>query len=422
MEKWQENALPHRQIPPPVSCKRTLSCNCCRVAHRLLNPRETMTATLPRAASRLRLQTWDEDAVIATARELRAETGGASIAFAFASPDIRPRLHDFMEILQVEGHSRVVVGCSAGGIIGTGEENESIPGFSVMFLNLPGAEVFTKVINDEFQIPRGLRNDGCWIVLGHPARLNAQTLLADMNRTYAGMPVFGGMAGGAWEADNIFHFHSTLPAEDSAGIAVHLGGVKVDGIVSQGCQPIGEPYTITRADDDLVYSVGGRRAYDVLVETFDALPAEDRGSARGGGIMAGLAASEYVEEHRRGDFLVRQILGGDPRTGAIKLGASPRVGQTLQFQLREKTAAAEDLRHKCTEAGERSGTPLAALLFSCSARGQTMFGVPDHDAGILQEKFGPVPVAGFFANGEFGPVAGVNFTHAYTASAAVFHA
>jgi small ligand-binding sensory domain FIST len=32
-----------------------------------------------------------------------------------------------------------------------------------------------------------------------------------------------------------------------------------------------------------------------------------------------------------------------------------------------------------------------------------------------------VPVAGFFCNGEFGPVAGVNFLHGYTASVAVIY-
>ena len=85
-----------------------------------------MTETKSRAASRIRLLTWDEDAVIATARELRAEAGGASIAFAFASTHWQPHLKDFMEILQVEGHARCVVGCSAESIIGTGEEDENV--------------------------------------------------------------------------------------------------------------------------------------------------------------------------------------------------------------------------------------------------------------------------------------------------------
>lgn len=380
-----------------------------------------MSGSPSRAASRIRLLTWNEDEVIATARELRAETGGATIAFAFVSPDWKQHMKAFTEILQVEGHARRVVGCSADGLIGTGQEDETVSGFSVLFLNLPDAQVSAWVINEDFQLPHGLPADGCWIVMGNMMRLNAPMLLEDMNREYPGTPVFGGMAGGGWKTDSIFHFHDAEEATDSAGVAIHLSGVKVRGIVSQGCQPIGEPYTITKVEEDLVYAVGGRRAYDVLVETFEALPEEEKSTARGGNIMAGLAATEYRDEFQRGDFLVRNIIGGDPRTGAIKLGAVPRVGQTLQFQLREKDAADEDLRAQCAGIMGRDGQPLAALLFCCGGRGQHLFGIPNHDAGLLADTFGPIPMSGFFANGEFGPVAGVNFMHSYTASSAVFY-
>src|SRR5204862_437045 len=79
---------------------------------------------------------------------------------------------------------------------------------SVLFLNLPQAVVTTYVIDEGFEIPRGLGSDGCWIILGNPARLHAPLLLEDMNRMYPGTPVFGGLAGGGWDEDSIFHFHS----------------------------------------------------------------------------------------------------------------------------------------------------------------------------------------------------------------------
>jgi small ligand-binding sensory domain FIST len=250
--------------------------------------------------------------------------------------------------------------------------------------------------------------------------LNAQALLEDMNRIYPGMPLYGGLATGGWDAETLFTFMQGTEQLDSAGIAIHLPQTEIRGIVSQGCEPIGEPYTITKVEDDVVLGVGGRRAYDVLVETFENLPEDEQKTAHGN-IMAGLAASEYREEFQRGDFLVRNILGGDPKTGALKIGAMPRVGQTLQFQLREKDAADEDLRVRSETLQAREGTPLAMLCFSCGGRGQHLFGVPNHDAGILAETFGPVPVAGCFCNGEFGPVAGVNFLHSYTAAIAVLY-
>ena len=373
-----------------------------------------------RAASRVRLTQWDEAVVTETARQLRAETGGATLALAFVSPDWRPHLKEFMEILQVDGHARQVIGCSADGFIGTGQEDEDVSGFSVMFLNLAGEEVGTWVIDEHFQIPRDRPATGGWLVLGNPLRLNAAALLEDMNRIYPGVPVYGGLATGGWDSDTLFTFHHAAGVIDSAGVAVHLPVTVIQGIVSQGCQPIGEPYTITQVDKDVVLGVGGRRAYDVLVETFENLPEDDQKVARGN-IMAGLAASEYREDFQRGDFLVRNIIGGDPKTGALKIGAIPRVGQTIQFQLREKDAADEDLRMRSEALRVREGVPLAMVCFSCGGRGQGLFGIPNHDAGILEDTFGAVPVAGFFCNGEFGPVAGVNFLHGYTASVAVIY-
>lgn len=381
-----------------------------------------MTVSPPprRAASRVRLTEWDEAVVSETARQLRAETGGASLALAFVSPDWRPHLKNFIEILQVDGHAKQVVGCSADGFIGTGQEDEAVSGFSVLFLNLPDSEVGTWVIDEHFQIPRDRPATGGWLVLGNPLRLNAQALLEDMNRIFPGVPVYGGLATGGWDAETLFTFQHAAGLIDSAGVAVHLPGIVMQGIVSQGCQPIGEPYTITKVDQELVLGVGGRRAYDVLVETFENLPEDDQKVARGN-IMAGLAADEYREDFQRGDFLVRNIIGGDPTTGALKIGALARVGQTIQFQLREKDAADEDLRVRSEALRVRDGVPLAMLCFSCGGRGLGLFGVPNHDAGILEETFGPAPVAGFFGNGEIGPVAGVNFLHGYTASVAAIY-
>jgi small ligand-binding sensory domain FIST len=38
----------------------------------------------------------------------------------------------------------------------------------------------------------------------------------------------------------------------------------------------------------------------------------------------------------------------------------------------------------------------------------------------VTERLGPIPLAGFFAQGEIGPVGGRNFLHGYTASMALF--
>ncbi len=64
--------------------------------------------------------------------------------------------------------------------------------------------------------------------------------------------------------------------------------------------------------------------------------------------------------------------------------------------------------------------PSAALVFTCNGRGTRLFSGPNHDAGVIRAEAGTIPVAGFFAQGELGPVGGQNFIHGFTASVALF--
>src|SRR5438445_227652 len=69
---------------------------------------------------------------------------------------------------------------------------------------------------------------------------------------------------------------------------------------------------------------------------------------------------------------------------------------------------------------ERLDPVAGALLFSCNGRGKGLFGKPDHDVTALRSALGDIPVAGFFAAGELGPVGGRNFVHGFTASMLLF--
>ncbi len=176
--------------------------------------------------------------------------------------------------------------------------------------------------------------------------------------------------------------------------------------------------TITGAAQNFVLSLGSEPAYEVLQKTFEALPDSDKAAAQGN-IFAGLAMSEYVDDFKTGDFLVRNLLGADPAQGVVALGAYPRVGQTLQFQLRDRHSADAELRQLASNLASGGTRPFASLLFACNGRGRNLFGTASHDAEVMLDVFKPHPSAGFFCNGEIGPVGGRNFIHGYTASAAL---
>lgn len=382
------------------------------------------------AASRLVLAPYSEDLVKQHAQELLREVGGSvTCAFVFVSSDYQANLEDFLELLQVHGHVPVIAGCSGAGLIGTAQEAEDATGFSVLFLRLPETKLHSFALSSEaladlvgpasWHHATGVKppDVSTWIMLGNPAVLPVEDWLEEWNAAYPGVPCLGGLASAA--PDREFFLYQDHHMVESAVALGFSGGCRVETLVSQGCRPVGEPFTITSADENIVHSLASRPAYERLSETFEALPASDKAHAAGN-LFAGLAMSEYVDEFRTGDFLIRNLIGADPNSGALAIGAQPRVGQTLQFQLRDRRSANDDLQRMLLEKARAGVKPFASLVFSCNGRGQHLFGVPDHDARALSEHLGPVPSAGFFCNGEIGPVGGHNHIHGYTASIALF--
>ena len=205
-------------------------------------------------------------------------------------------------------------------------------------------------------------------------------------------------------------------------MAISVGGeVKLSGVISQGCTPIGDTWTLTHVEHNMIHQIANRPAYAVLADTVQKLSPADQQKARGN-LFIGLVVNEYLEDFHRGDFLVRQLIGGDPNSGVLAVGALPRAGQTMQFQRRDAAAATEDMGELLGLAKKKLGgaTIYGGCLCCCNGRGKNLFGEPNHDAELVQKELGPIGLAGFFCNGEIGPVGEKNYLHGFTASLALF--
>ena len=379
---------------------------------------------MTRASSRLVLAPYDETRVRRTAEEMRAELGAApTLALAFLSTGYAAHLEEFQEVVAVHGQAAVLCGCTGSGLIGTASEAEMTEGFSLLFLQLPDANVRAAPLaqadvetsdGDAFWRTKAGHAPAAWLTFANPFRFDADTWLREWNNAYRGVPVLGGLASGARGDEDVTVFGPTI-GQSSDAVAIALDGVRLETVVSQGCRPIGEPLPVTRADEHLLLELGSRPAYQVLEQAFNTLADADKQRARGN-LFAGLAVDEYKEQFGRGDFLVRNILGADPASGAVVVGAHPRTGQTLQYQLRDAASADEELQTLLAPFAARQEKPAASLLFCCNGRGKNLFGAPDHDAKAVVHALGAAPSAGFFCNGEIGPVGGSNFLHGYTAS------
>ena len=386
------------------------------------------------AASRLIMMPYSEEAVILAARSALAEVGGkVSVGFVFASADYHEYLPDFLELIQVHGHVPLLAGCSGSGVIGTNREAEKAAGFSLLLLHLPETQLHACTLTaaqvDSAASPHDWHritgvNPGevdAWLAFCDPFGFPVEPWIASWNAAYPGVPMLGGLCsgpGGSNEGVFVSHNHEMLPP-GSAMLVGLKGGVTLRPLLSQGCRPIGEPFTVTGTNGNLVTALGGKPAYAVLAEAFESLDDQDKARAQGN-LFAGLASTEYVEDFKQGDFLIRSILGADARSGAVALGAYPRVGQTLQWQLRDSVTADDDLRMSLLHERTQKPLPFASLVFVCNGRGRDLFGSPNHDAHALSQIIGNHPSAGCFCNSEIGPIGPANFVHGYSVSMALF--
>lgn len=377
----------------------------------------------------------DEAGLADWARRLRARLRApeVSLGLVFMSPGFFPHAQQVLEILRLHAQIPLLAGCSSSGLICNAEEIEAAGGLVLALYSLPGAKLkpvrFTQEQVDAASERKywlsetGVtpENVNGWLTFIEPFQLDAEAWLRSWQQDYPGLPIFGGLATGI-TPDPMAQVYLDGEAFQDGGVAIAVGGnVELAGVVCQGCTPIGEAWTLTRVNQNLIQHIGNRPAYTVLSETVSQLSPTEQQQARGN-LFIGLVVNEYLEDFHRGDFLVRTLLGGDPNSGILAVSALPRPGQTIQFQRRDATGATQEMNELLLRTKESlAGREIyGGCLFSCNGRGRNLFGRPNHDSGLVDTHFDSPGLAGFFANGEIGPVSGKNFLHSYTASVALF--
>lgn len=363
----------------------------------------------------------------------RVAAGPVSLGLVFMTPGYFDQAGQILEILRVHGRIPLLMGCSSTGLIVNHQELENTSGVALALYHLPGADLRASRFSPEqveeansaayWHHETGVEpeaNNG-WLVFADPFHMDCQGWLNQWNEAYAPVPVLGGLASGDYQAQQT-QLYLNGEVFEEGGVALSIGGdVRLASVISQGCTPIGDTWTITKAQGNVILEIANRPAYEVLMETIGQLSETEQLALRGN-LFVGLVINEYLEEFHRGDFLIRNLMGADPSMGALVVGAVPRTGQTIQFQRRDATAATEDMSELLTRSSRQldGRTIYGGSLHCCNGRGQGLFQAPSHDARMIQDRLGPLTLSGFFCNGELGPVGDKSFLHGYTASLALF--
>ncbi len=382
------------------------------------------------------LSTWPDALQAADEVCIRTQTeipGPPDLAVAFLSPHHAEAADAIAGMIRERLAPRCLLGCTGESIVGNDQEIEDQPALSLWLGR------WTRPMQmDAFHLTLGQTPDGYslfgWpdalqgadpaqsvvLLLGEPYSFPADSFLKQMHEQHPGVRVLGGMASAlGTPGQNRLILNEESHGHGAVGVLLQ-GPAKVRAIVSQGCRPIGTHMVVTRAQRNIILELGGQPPFARLEQLWNDLGERDRQLVQAG-LHIGRVINEYQGEFRRGDFLVRNVMGLDRESGAMAITDHVRVGQTVQFHVRDADTADEDLHSLLkSDLAAHPGPPRGALLFTCNGRGSRLFGEPHHDARAVRAEAGPVPLAGFFAAGELGPVGGQNFIHGFTASVALF--
>jgi small ligand-binding sensory domain FIST len=382
--------------------------------------------------------------------------GAADLGIVFISAAFASEYSRLMPLLQAQLPGLPLIGCGGGGVVGCDRhgrplEIEDKPALCLTLASLPDVKVHPFHFRGE-QLPDLDSPPDAWIdligvapadepqfvLLGDPFSSRLTDLLQGLDYAYPGSIKVGGLAStGAANANSGLFCNDRLYREGMVGVAL-TGAIAVETIVAQGCRPIGETYRVVEGERNILLalepaesysSVGGsypapqkRPPLEVLQDVIQDLSEDDRLLAQNA-LFVGVAQSAFKQDLEQGDFLIRNLIGVDPRVGAIAIGDRVRPGQRIRFHLRDAETSAEDLdvllkRHQ--RQNRALPAPIGALMFACMGRGEGLYGEPNFDAELFRQYWPDVPLSGFFCNGEIGPVGDNTFLHGYTSVFGIF--
>jgi small ligand-binding sensory domain FIST len=360
-------------------------------------------------------------------------TGTPDLALVFFSPHHVDTAETIVASLHKQLGPRCLLGCTGEAIAGTGREVEAEPALSLWLarwsssVELYPFHLMLEETSDGFSLlgwPDSLLTadpaESAMLLLGDPFTFPADVFLQQINDHHPKLRVMGGMAsGGRGPGENRLLLNDQVLLDGAIGVLLQ-GPVRIRTIVSQGCRPIGQPMVITKARGNIIEELGGQPPLRRLQQLWQELKPHDQELFQRG-LHVGRVINEYQGEFQRGDFLVRNVIRLYRDSGALEITDYVRVGQTVQFHVRDADSADEDLHALLQlDATAHEQRPSGALLFTCNGRGTRLFSEPHHDARAVSAEIGALPLAGFFAAGELGPVGGQNFIHGFTASVVLF--
>jgi small ligand-binding sensory domain FIST len=364
---------------------------------------------------------------VAEAMERAQINGRANLAVLFATPNHGPQAQRLLRTVHQVSGAIDVVGCSAAGVFTTEGEIERASGLAVLVLKssdvastrffVPNLRHRAQAAGEEIgtYLRPALRTQNLVVLLPDTYNLNAPPFLAALRETLGDVTIVGGGASEDGSVGETFQLCGNAVSHNAVTGFLLAGRFRVTVGITQACRPVGPPLTVTRAEGGTLIQLDGRPAFHRFREIVPQPLLEDirRAVAR---VFIGIPVDPRAEALQPGRYLVRNIVGFDPSDGRIAMAHAVGEGQRISLVLREPIAAREDLKRMVAEQAQlwQDRPPAFGFYFNCLARGEALYGMGDIDHAYVQQRFGNLPVIGFFTGAEIAPISGMPMVHQYT--------
>lgn len=332
----------------------------------------------------------------------------AGLGFVYATDAHAAHLGDILRRLQTDTPIAHWVGTIGMAVNCTGIEYYEQPAIVLLITDIP--ESAFKLFQSPEDIPQATTNTGVSVAVVHGDPRNGQlpNLIERLPDTIGNGYLIGGLT-----SSNSYYYQiaDNLIEGNLSGVILDESVPLVTGL-TQGCTPLGPVHELTETESNIAITIDGKPALDVMKNDIGEVLARDLNRI-GGYIFAGFP----VADSDTGDYLVRNLMGVDPESGAIAIGEYLQRGTQMMFCKRDGRSAIEDLERMVNKLKTRArGKAKGGLYFSCLGRGQHMFGEKNRELEIIADILGDIPLVGFYANGE---IAG-NRLYGYTGVLTLF--
>ena len=325
----------------------------------------------------------------------------ANLAFLYVTDGYAKNLGEILRCLKQKTGIVHCVGSVGSAINCTNTEYYEQPAMVMMLADFPehSFTLFNHAEDTHHFSAKGEADDfmaGVRIALVHGDPRNGQLpqVLEQLSDRLDNGYLIGGITSS--EEQRFFQIANDISEGQVSGV-VFNHNVPIASGLSQGCTPIGETHMLTDCDQHMAISIDNRPALEVFKQEIGKALANDINRAAGY-----IFAAFPVRGSDTADYMVRNIIGIDPRNNMLAISDQMTADTPIMFCRRDRRAAINDMQRMLTELKKRIGstTPRGGIYISCMGRGRHLFGDDNIEMKMISEVFGEIPIVGFYANGE----------------------